>query len=233
MADLYRIKDWSLRYETSETRKLKSLSWVRLNNKMDGLAFKLLAKRPDGAEVFCAWVLMLELASKATPRGDLSHNNLPLSPGEMGEITGFPGDMFERALLFLCSPKIAWIERISPLPGEMGENPETPGNHPENLPLKEGKKEEKEGKANGSRFAPPTLKEVSDFCRERGNTVDPEKWMAHYTANGWKVGRNPMKSWKAAIVTWEKNIYGPGSQPRPKDENPQFNGNARAASQIL
>ena len=80
----------------------------------------------------------------------------------------------------------------------------------------------KEEKANGSRFAPPTLKEVSDFCRERGNTVDPEKWMAHYTANGWKVGRNPMKSWKAAIVTWEKNIYGPGKPSQATDNHAAF-----------
>jgi uncharacterized protein YdaU (DUF1376 family) len=57
-----------------------------------------------------------------------------------------------------------------------------------------------------SRFAPPTLKEVSDYCRERNNTVNPEKFIAHYTSNGWKVGKNPMKDWKAAIVsTWEKD----------------------------
>lgn len=147
MADLYRIRDWSVRYETSETRKLKSLTWVRLNNKMDGLAFKLLAKRPDAPALFCAWVLMLELASKATPRGDLSHNNLPLSPGEMGEITGFPGEMFESALLFLCSPKIAWIDKISPYPGASVESPGTLGENPETpvFPPDERRKEEKEG----------------------------------------------------------------------------------------
>lgn len=54
------------------------------------------------------------------------------------------------------------------------------------------------------RFQPPTLQEVSDYCWERGNQVDPEKFLAYYESNGWKVGRNPMKSWKAAITTWEK-----------------------------
>jgi hypothetical protein len=34
--------------------------------------------------------------------------------------------------------------------------------------------------------------------------VDPVKFHAHYTANGWKVGKNPMKNWKAAVVTWER-----------------------------
>ena len=144
--DLYRIKDWSSRYETNETRKLKSLSWVKLNNKMDGLSFRLLAKHKDAPSIFAAWVLMLELASKSTPRGDLSHNNLPLSPGEMGEITGFPGEIFEQALLFLSDPKIGWIERISPSPGASGENPGTSGKSPGTPPVDEIRGEEREWK---------------------------------------------------------------------------------------
>ena len=51
----------------------------------------------------------------------------------------------------------------------------------------------------------PTIEGVSAYCRERGNTVDPQAWMDHYTANGWKVGRNPMKDWKAAVRQWERN----------------------------
>ena len=54
------------------------------------------------------------------------------------------------------------------------------------------------------RFTPPTLDEVSEYCKARGNNVDPVKYHAHYTANGWRVGKNPMKNWKAAIVTWER-----------------------------
>lgn len=52
----------------------------------------------------------------------------------------------------------------------------------------------------------PTLDEVAAECRERGNSVDPESFWAHYEANGWKQGNgNPIKSWRAAVVTWEKN----------------------------
>lgn len=57
---------------------------------------------------------------------------------------------------------------------------------------------------NNGRFTQPTLAEVTDYCKARGNNVDPIRWHAHYTANGWRVGRNPMKSWKAAVVTWER-----------------------------
>lgn len=54
------------------------------------------------------------------------------------------------------------------------------------------------------RFVPPDIDEVRNYCIERHNNVDPEKFHAHYEANGWMVGRNKMKDWKAAIRTWEK-----------------------------
>lgn len=53
--------------------------------------------------------------------------------------------------------------------------------------------------------APPTLEEVAAYCKERGTSIDPQKWFDHYTSNGWMVGRTKMKDWKAAVRTWEKN----------------------------
>lgn len=55
-----------------------------------------------------------------------------------------------------------------------------------------------------SRFTPPTLEEVEDYCIERNNNVDPERFIDYYTSNGWMVGKNKMKDWKAAVRTWEK-----------------------------
>jgi len=55
-----------------------------------------------------------------------------------------------------------------------------------------------------ARFIKPTVDDVRGYCQEKGYTFDPEAWMAHYEANGWKVGRNGMKSWKAACTTWSK-----------------------------
>lgn len=52
-------------------------------------------------------------------------------------------------------------------------------------------------------FIKPTIEEVAAYCRERRNTVNPVEWMSHYEANGWKVGRNAMKDWRAAVRTWE------------------------------
>jgi hypothetical protein len=64
-----------------------------------------------------------------------------------------------------------------------------------------------------TRFVPPTLEEVKAYCEERNNGVDPEKWYAFYASKGWLIGKTPMKNWKMAVITWEKNGYGQkGSQ---------------------
>lgn len=55
------------------------------------------------------------------------------------------------------------------------------------------------------KFTPPTIEEVIKYCRERNNGVDPNKWIDHYTSNGWMVGKNKMKDWKAAVRTWENS----------------------------
>ena len=55
------------------------------------------------------------------------------------------------------------------------------------------------------RFAKPTIEEVEAYCLSRGKGVDPQKWYDYYSANGWKVGKNPMKDWKAAVRTWERS----------------------------
>ena len=52
--------------------------------------------------------------------------------------------------------------------------------------------------------ARPSLEEVVAYCQERQNGIDPNKWFDFYTSNGWKVGKNPMKDWKAAVRTWER-----------------------------
>lgn len=58
------------------------------------------------------------------------------------------------------------------------------------------------------RFVRPTIDEVKEYCKERGNNVNPEKWYAFYEANGWKIGRNAMKDWKASVRYWESEQKG-------------------------
>lgn len=57
-------------------------------------------------------------------------------------------------------------------------------------------------------FSPPTVDEVRQYCRERGNGVDAERFVDYYSSNGWMVGKNKMKNWQAAVRTWEKRDGG-------------------------
>lgn len=61
------------------------------------------------------------------------------------------------------------------------------------------------GAKSVARFCPPTLEEVQSYVLEKGIEIDAERFVAYYESNGWMVGRNKMKSWKSAIVTWKKN----------------------------
>ena len=54
-------------------------------------------------------------------------------------------------------------------------------------------------------FVKPTLEEVRAYCLERQNGIDAERFIDYYESNGWKVGKNPMRDWRACVRSWEKN----------------------------
>lgn len=62
-----------------------------------------------------------------------------------------------------------------------------------------------EGRSPTKRFKPPTVAEVSEYCKELGNGVDANRFVDFYESKGWMVGKNKMKCWKAAMRTWSRN----------------------------
>jgi predicted phage replisome organizer len=64
-------------------------------------------------------------------------------------------------------------------------------------------KENNKKKTTTKVFVKPSLEEVKAYCEERKNGIDPEIFIAFYESKGWKVGKSPMKNWKAAMITWE------------------------------
>lgn len=66
-------------------------------------------------------------------------------------------------------------------------------------------------KERAKRFCPPSLEEVAAYCYERQNQVNPQRFIDHYESNGWMVGKNKMKSWKASVRTWESRGNGNGN----------------------
>ena len=71
-------------------------------------------------------------------------------------------------------------------------------------------------KEKRTRFSPPTLEEVSAYCMERGNRIDPQHFVDYYEARGWelKPGQK-VKDWKACVRTWEQRDNGQAVQ-KPK-----------------
>lgn len=65
-------------------------------------------------------------------------------------------------------------------------------------------KEKEKEKEIAKRFLPPSIDEVKKFVAEKNYSVDPESFVAFYQSKNWFVGKNKMKDWRAAVVTWEK-----------------------------
>jgi hypothetical protein len=87
-------------------------------------------------------------------------------------------------------------ESCEPMVSDDSENSESQSNPNQSKP--------NQSKPKVRRFTPPSVDEVREYCSEKGYTFDPEAFVAFYESKGWKVGRNPMKSWQAACTTWQK-----------------------------
>lgn len=73
-------------------------------------------------------------------------------------------------------------------------------------------------KGKRTRSSPPSLEEITAYCRERRNTVNPESFFDYYEARGWKYGQGkPIVDWKAAVRTWEKR-----EREREEQQNDPF-----------
>jgi DNA-binding Lrp family transcriptional regulator len=68
-------------------------------------------------------------------------------------------------------------------------------------------------------FIKPSIEEIKKYCDERKNGIDAEKFFNHYEIGGWVYGRAriPIKDWKAAVRTWEKNGYSNGNTSPPNE----------------
>jgi hypothetical protein len=106
----------------------------------------------------------------------------------------------KKEFIFVGEP----TKKITPQNIEEGKNYFEEKNYTE---VEETKKrtETEKGGGTGKKFVRPTIKEVEDYIKEKGYNIDAERFVAYYESNGWKVGKNKMKDWKMAVVTWSKN----------------------------
>lgn len=76
-------------------------------------------------------------------------------------------------------------------------------------------KEGIEGESRTKRFAPPTIEEICSYISEKGLAISAERFFDYYQANGWRVGKNTMKDWRAACRSWAARDKAE-KQPSPK-----------------
>ena len=62
----------------------------------------------------------------------------------------------------------------------------------------------KKERGSAPRFSPPSVEDVRLYCQERHNGIDPNAFVDFYASKGWKIGKETMKDWKAAVRTWER-----------------------------
>ena len=79
-------------------------------------------------------------------------------------------------------------------------------------------------RAKTTKFVPPTVDEVADYCFERQNNVDAEQFVDFYSAKGWMLGKNKMKDWKAAVRTWERK----DREQKPAAQKPNYTNSIKS-----
>jgi hypothetical protein len=65
-----------------------------------------------------------------------------------------------------------------------------------------------------ARFQKPTIEQLKEYMSEQGMNDIAENWLNHYEANGWMVGKNKMKDWKASVRTWKTNQKNNSATPQ-------------------
>lgn len=71
-----------------------------------------------------------------------------------------------------------------------------------------------------AQWVKPEPEEIAAYCAERQNGIDPEQFYDYYEANGWRMGQNPIRSWKAAVRTWERKKAGSSGENTPEPAPP-------------
>lgn len=111
---LYQIVEWDRDFEVSQTRRTAKTAgakhhWVAIPNKHDGKGYLRVASQKNGVEIFAAWCLMVQLASKMPIRGVLADKDGPLTLEDMAIKTRMPLAIFEQAAEYLTRQEIGWL----------------------------------------------------------------------------------------------------------------------------
>lgn len=89
--------------------------------------------------------------------------------------------------------------------------------------------------AKSPKFVKPSHVDVQVYAQSIGFKLDAEGWCDHYEANGWRVGKNPMKDWKATVRQWKrrKAEFSPLRESMPAPALPRYKEKVPKAEDIF
>lgn len=174
------------------------------------------------------WIDMICFMHEGTPYGHLKVGNKVILPSNLAGMVGATllevegwlaelesGGVFERTedgcILSRRMIRDENLRNSRASGGKLGGNPALKVNLPANLAdnlgaeTKVNRKPTPSSSSSSSKFNRPSVDEVNEY----GSTLTPPfkrgaEFVAHYESNGWKVGKNAMKDWKAAVRTWQQ-----------------------------
>lgn len=123
------IRDWQKHFEKSDTKKCVHTKWVPIPNKWDGKSYRRIMRMRDGTAIFCAWILIVQVASRCPKRGILADDDGPLNSVDLADKTGCKSEVFDRAIEVLASKEVGWIffDSSPEIAGNFRDSPENAG----------------------------------------------------------------------------------------------------------
>lgn len=224
----FRIKQWNKLFENSRSRTVADLAWVAIPNHHDGENYSIIMAEKNAAEIFSAWVLMVQVASRCHPRGTLLRDNgKPHDAKSLAIKTRGREDWFSSAMSFILN-NTDWIELVDV--SVESHQPDTQPSLDHHSSAEEGREgregiEGNEKKGSEPHFPEahaPSFEEFWAYCQSVHCGLPAEwyakdKWLAASTENwkgkeNWKAYARRCKGW------WQQD----GSHMEPKKRSLSF-----------
>jgi hypothetical protein len=211
MAKLYRIRGWADIFENNRSKAITDLRWVPIPNRHDGETFSLIMRHKDGATIFAAWILLLQIASKCKPRGTLIRGNgQPHNVSSMSAKCRCPDVWFETGISYL-ETETDWliVEELTP----ERQSDVTPTSGERQLgALKEGRngREEKEDLTTPP-VVPEWVGQLIENCRADGADYTQSEARSAFLAlegNAWKYGQGDKRSALMRQIDFDRSRKG-------------------------
>ena len=219
---MIQIKNWNETFENADTRKRQRLGWFLCPTGTDSAGYiELMSHGERGIRAFAVFTAICQWSATCVPvvRGSCARSDgRAMSARQIATVIRMPENIVTDALELLASEDVGWIlcenTDVSSVKAQSAGSMPVPCQSPAgSVPQGEG-----EGKGEGKGkdkpraakvFVAPSVADVASWIKEQGFTVNAEAFVDYYTANGWMVGRNKMKDWKATVRNWQRNNPAP------------------------